>query len=208
MFHVSCLRDIYIFATLTIGSYGLASFRTAIIDLPPKSRWCYRFARFNVVAVHLSLPRWIGLGKRPPYPPLYFFSSRACRLSSRPLPPFSTRDGKGSRSARGRPESRDGQRRSPARPAPSPSSVPNPPPLPFAGRPRPLFPVLLPRPCSRLQRLVRRGGLQDGGRKLTPICTSTTPNPSRFDHALPPPSAPRWPSYFAFVYRARVRVER
>jgi len=64
---------IYIFATLMIGSYGLASFRTTIIDLPPKSRWCYRFARFNVVAVHLSLPRWIGLGKRPPYPPLYFF---------------------------------------------------------------------------------------------------------------------------------------
>ena len=58
-----------------------------IKDLPPEQCPVLHFCHFCVMAVQISLPRWIGQGKRHPYPSLVYALSPAPSVSLSPFIP-------------------------------------------------------------------------------------------------------------------------
>ena len=152
----------------------------AIKDLPQYSLRCYNFARFGSVTLQLSMPWWIGQGKRP-----------LCLLSISPVfpslpdPRFSSRvphprrDGGNSHKRRGDGgllASRD--RRPPSPPPPCARD-------PCARDPCAPSSVLVL--ATPLGGGARRSSQGTGGRKPTPIYTSTTPTQGRFVAHFPHP---------------------
>ena len=169
----------------------------AIKNLPQYSLWCYNFARFGSVTVQLSMPWWIGQGKRPLCPlsisPVFpslpdpRFSSRVAR------PPSPPRRGQLAQATRRR---RSARVEGPASAEPTTSlrsgSLRS-----GSLRPGSLRPLLCPRSrdSTRRRRTAKQPG--DGWPEADPDLHLHNPDARQVRGALPPPPRPHWPPYFA-----------